>query len=157
MGLISDNMIREKVTVDDFKKIAKENEYFLWHFTIEKQHETIYGLWSYFEEKINPYTNEPDTHMLKTLLSVTDVPYYESDCKDSIDFLINLGISAKDLYMLRNPWPHLAPDRRFYYCPVVVGFKRTRMVHNTRQVCYCIEGITEIILKLNPDLISNVE
>jgi hypothetical protein len=150
-------MIRERVTVNDFKKIAKENEYFLWHFLMEEQHQTISGLWSFFEDKINPYSKEPEIHQVRTLLSMTDVPYYESYVKDSMDFLINLGLNAKDLYVLRNPWPQKPPDKRYYYVPAVVGFKRTNMVHNTQRVCYCIEGITEIIMRLNPELISNIE
>jgi hypothetical protein len=150
-------MIRERVSVDDFKKIAKENEYFLWHFLIEDQHDTISGLWSFFDEKINEDTKQPELHQLKTLLSMTDVPYYESYTKDSMDFLINLGLDAGLLYILRNPWPHKAPDKKFYYVPTVVGFKRTRMVHNTQRVCYCVEGITEIIMNLNPELFFNVE
>jgi hypothetical protein len=150
-------MIRERVSVNDFKKIAKENEYFLWHFLMEEQHQTISGLWSFFEDKINPYSKEPEIHQVRTLLSMTDVPYYESYVKDSMDFLINLGLNGKDLYILRNPWPHLPPDRRFHYVPLVVGFKRTGMVYNTHRVCYCIEGITEIIMRLNPELLSNVE
>ena len=150
-------MIRERVTINDFKKIAKENEYFLWHFLMEDQHDTISGLWSFFDERINPYTKETEIHELKTLLSMTDVPYYESYVKDSMDFLINLGLNAKNLYILRNPWPHLPPKKNFHYVPIVIGFKKTRMVYNTHQVCYCIEGITEIIMNLNPELISNLE
>ncbi len=124
---------------------------------MEEQHNSINGIWSFFDEKINPYTNEPEHHMLRTLLSMTDVPYYESYVKDSMDFLINLGLNAKDLYILRNPWPNLAPDKKFYYVPAVIGFKRKRMVYNTQRVCYCVEGITEIILRLNPELITNIE
>jgi hypothetical protein len=150
-------MIRERATVNDFKKIAKENEYFLWHFLMENQHDTVYGIWSFFDEKINPNTNESEHHMVRTLLSMTDVPYYESYVKDSMDFLINLGLNGKDLYILRNPWPHLPPEKRWNYVPLVVGFKRTRMVYNTHRVCYCVEGMTEIILRLNPELLSNVE
>ena len=79
-------MIREKVVVEDFKKIAKENEYFLWHFLMEDQYDTINSIWSIFDEKINPNTKESEVHQLKTLLSMTDVPYYESYVKDSVDF-----------------------------------------------------------------------
>jgi len=150
-------MIRERITVNDFKKIAKENEYFLWHFLMENQTDTHIGLWSFFDEKINSHTKEPEIHQLKTLLSMTDVPYYESYVKDSMDFLINLGLNGKDLYILRNAWHGLPPKKNFHYVPLVIGFKKTRMVYNTHQVCYCVEGITEIIMKLNPELLSNIE
>jgi hypothetical protein len=151
-------MIRERATVNDFKKIAKENEYFLWHFLMEDQHNTDTGLWSFFEERINRHTNEPDVHMVRTLLSMTDIPYYESYVKDSIDFLINLGLDGREIYKLRNPYEGiLPPNRKLYYVPLVVGFKRTGMVYSTQRVCYCIEGITEIIMRLNPELIYNIE
>ena len=90
---------------------------------------------------------------------MTDVPYYESYVKDSVDFLINLGLRATDVYMIRNPWPNLPPQRRWYYVPVIIGFKRTRMVYNTNEpgVCYCVEGAAETILKLNPEFLSNIE
>jgi hypothetical protein len=150
-------MVREKNSVENFKKIAKENEYFLWHFLMEDQHESHHALWSLFDEKVNPYTKTPELHSLKILLSMTEIPYYESYVKDSMDFLMNLGLNGKDLYKLRNLNPELAPDRKWYYVPLVVGFKRTRMVHSTHRVCYCVEGITDIILELNPELILNVE
>jgi hypothetical protein len=150
-------MIRERANINDFKKIAKENEYFLWHFLMEDQHDTIHGIWSYFDEKIEPNSKEPEIHQVRTLLSMTDVPYYESYVKDSIDFLINLGLEGNELYKLRNPFKGfgISAERRWYYVPLVVGFKRTGMVYSTHQVCYCIEGITEIILRLNPKLLSN--
>ena len=95
----------------------------------------------------------------RTLLSMTDVPYYESYVKDSVDFLINLGLRATDVYIIRNPWPNLPAQRRWYYVPVIIGFKRTRMVYNTNEpgVCYCVEGAAETILKLNPEFLSNIE
>jgi hypothetical protein len=152
-------MIREKASVEDFKKIAKDNEYFLWNFLMEDQYNTINSIWSIFDKKINPYTEEIERNPLDVLLSMTDIPYYESYVKDSVDFLINLGLNAKNIYMLRNPWPNRAPERRWYYVPVLIGFKRTRMVYNTHkyETCYCVEGAAEIIMNLNPELLSNIE
>lgn len=150
-------MIRERVKCEDFKRIAKENEYFLWHFLMEDQYDTSHALWSIFDEKLNPGTQLPEVNQLDVLLSMTDVPYFESYVKDSVDFLINLGFNATNLYKLRNPWPGQPPERRWYYVPLVVGFKRTGVVWSTHRVCYCIDGVTEIILKLNPNLLNNLE
>jgi hypothetical protein len=149
-------MIRERATINDFKKIAKENEYFLWHFLMEDQNDTIHGMWSIFDEKIHSVTKEPITNPLDILLPMTEIPYYESYVKDSMDFLINLGFDATELYKLRNPWPGWPPERKWYYVPLVVGFKRTGVVYSTHRVCYCVEGVTEIIMRLNPELFSNV-
>ena len=150
-------MVREQVKCEDFKRIAKENEYFLWHFLMEDQHNTHYALWSIFDKKINPFSSQEELNPIDSLLSMTDIPYYESNVKDSIDFLIDLGFNGKDLYKLRNPNPGFPPERRWYYVPLVVGFKRNSVVYSTHRVCYCIEGITDIILKLNPKFLDNVK
>jgi hypothetical protein len=124
---------------------------------MEDQHDTIHGLWSIFDKKINPHTEVAEPNPLDILLSMTDIPYYESYVKDSVDFLMNIGLNSHDIYMLRNPNPNQPPERKWYYVPLVVGFKRTRMVYSTHRVCYCIQGVTKIILELNPELLSNVE
>jgi hypothetical protein len=141
-------MIRERASVDDFKKIAKENEYFLWHFLMEDQNETKLGLWSVFEKKINPYTNTTQFNGLEILLSMTKIPYYESYTKDSMDFLINLGLDVKYLS---------TSGKTRSYSPLIIGFKRNRMVYNTHRLCYCVDGVVEIIMNLNPELLSNIE
>jgi hypothetical protein len=150
-------MIIEKVTFKDFEKIAKENEYFLWHFLMENQNETKLGLWSVFDKKTNSNTNTIELNSLEILLSMTKIPYFESYTKDSMDFLINLGLNAQDLYGLSNVKNRSTFGKTLHYSPIVIGFKRNRMVYNTHRVCYCVEGVVEIIMNLNPKLLSNIE
>jgi len=149
-------MIREKVTVNDFQKITRENEYFLWHFLMEEQQDSLLDLWSIFETKDKHHIGyHPLNHFnkLDILLSEVNVPYFESYVKDSMDFLINLGFSSKVLYQPPNDGRPI--PKRWFYQPVVIAFKRTRMITSTHKTCYCVEGITELILKLNPNLLNN--
>jgi len=52
-------MIREKVTYKDYFKIARENEYFLWHFLQKDQNEGSLVLSTIIDEKTehNPLPN----------------------------------------------------------------------------------------------------
>ena len=150
-------MIREKVTVNDFQRITKENEYFLWHFLMEDQHDSALALWSIFETKDKHhfgYDPSKQLNQLDVLLSEVNIPYFESHVKDSIDFLANLGLSVKSLYRPTNDGRPI--PKRWFYQPIVIAFKRTRMITNTHRTCYCIDGITEIILKLDPNLLNNL-
>ena len=136
-------MIREKVTVDDFQKIAKENEYFLWHFLMEDQHDSLLKIWSIFETKDKHnlgYQPVNQFNELDVLLSEVNVPYFESYVKDSMDFLIDLGLSAKLLY--QPPTDGRPIPKRFSYQPLVIAFKKTRMITNTQNTCDCVDGIT---------------
>jgi hypothetical protein len=152
---ILDNMVREKVKVENFKKIANENEYFLWHFLMEEQNDSSYALWSIFDDRYENLINDFMPNPLNILLSEINVPYFESYTKDSMDFLINLGIDAKILF---NRSKHIVKrPERMHYQPIIIGFKKTAQMWNTHKSCYCIEGITEIVLKMNPQLLSNIE
>ena len=148
-------MIRKIVTVDDFKKIANENEYFLWHFLMEDQHDSVLSLWSIFETREKHHIGYQPFNQLDVLLSEVNVPYFESYVKDSMDFLINLGLNAKSLY--QHPKQKCPSPRRWSYQPVVIAFKKTRMITNTLNTCYCVEGITKIILEMKPDLFSHLQ
>jgi hypothetical protein len=151
---ILDNMIREKVKFEDFNRIAKEHEYFLWHFLMEEQYDSQLGLWSIFDTK-KDFDGSQIINPIDVLLSEINVPYFESYTKDSIDFLINLGLDGKYLY--RHIENYFISPRRMSYHPVIIGFKKKSHVWDTHKTCYCIEGITEIILRMNPDLFPNIE
>jgi hypothetical protein len=44
-------------------------------------------------------------------------------------------------------------SRDGHYHPVIIGFKKFEKIKTTFDVCYCVEGVVEIIGDLNPDLI----
>jgi hypothetical protein len=136
-----------KVTHKDFIKIAKENDYFLWHFLQKNQNDGDFIIRS-----INDGGNENKAYHLNLLLKEIKIPYFESYIEDSIDFLHELGIPYKSLW---NPnFKFVNSDSRDgHYHPVIIGFKKFEKIKTTFDVCYCLEGVVKIIGDLNPDLI----
>lgn len=136
-----------KVTHKDFIKIAKENDYFLWHFLQKNQNDGDFIIRS-----INDGGNENKAYHLNLLLKEIKIPYFESYIEDSIDFLHELGIPYKSLW---NPNFKFANSysRDGHYHPVIIGFKKFEKIITTFDVCYCLEGVVKIIGDLNPDLI----
>ena len=119
-------MIREQVT---------ENEYYLWHF-VKKENSGPLEIQSYFDDKTEKYK-------LKTILDMVDIPFFESYTEDSVDFLINLGFSAKKFW---------SGGKEF--APIMIGFNKNRKVTSTQDgICYCTEGIIDIVYQLNPKFI----
>lgn len=134
-------MIREKITVKDYERISRENEYYLWHFT--PLDIGIGSIYSIFKERM--FNN--GRHMMRDILEIYDIPYYESEIKDSLEFLDMLGVPLESL------WVKKAKD----FNPFILAFKRKRLVAATFEgYCMCPEGITELLLKLNPDIVLNV-
>jgi hypothetical protein len=111
----------EIIPISEFEQVAKENEYFFWHFVSKD----VLGL------SIIPLgADYGDGNSLQLIR--------ESFTEDSVDFLINLGLPSKKI-----------KDKAFYV-PSFFGFHRRRMVESTINHCYCREGITDIIYKTNP-------
>ena len=128
-------MIREQVTVEDFNRISQENEYYLWHF-VKKVYTGPLEIQPYFDDKTEKYK-------LKTILDMVDIPFFESYTEDSVDFLINLGFSAKNFW---------SGGKEF--APIMIGFNKNRKVTSTQDgICYCTEGIIDIVYQLNPKFI----
>lgn len=136
-----------KVTHKDFMKIAKENDFFLWHFLQKNQNDGNLLIRSVYDGE-----NFNSANQLNLLLKEIQIPYFESYTEDSIDFLHELGIPYDKLWN---------PDFNFdnkvgidtQYHPVVIGFKKFQKVETTFDVCYCIDGIVKIIGKISPELI----
>jgi hypothetical protein len=141
-------MIREKITYKEFHKIAKEHEHFLWHFVQKEQHKNNITVSSILDEG-------KEKNPLEYILKDLDIPYYESYTEDSMDFLMGLGYSHKNLYYPRRRVDeNLSPNFRFG--PVLIGFKKFTNVLSTKDRCYCLEGIIEVIQELNPDYIEKI-
>jgi hypothetical protein len=133
-------MIREKITSKDYERISKENEYYIWHFTPSDI--GIGVIYSIFKERMNSNGG----HMMRSILEIYDVPYYESEIKDNLDFLDMLGVPLQSL------WVKQAKE----FNPFILAFNRKRLVAATFQgYCMCPEGITELLLKLNPEIVLN--
>lgn len=128
------------ITSKDFEKIAIENEYFLWHFTIENP---MLEIQSYFTEdfSINPSINK-----LKFIIDGFKIPYFESKVKEEIDFLNYLSPELSRKSFTTNAGK---------FNPVIIGFNKRRIVQTTFNTCYCAEGLIDLIHQLNPNFLSN--
>jgi hypothetical protein len=148
-------MIRQEITVKDFNKIAKENEYFLWHFLQKEQENNALIMWSIFKEKNDTIKKRPENEM-KLVLDKIDIPYYESYTEDSIDFLMDMGVNSEKLWEPKK-YKNLHIDKNRYFSPIVIGFKRNKIITSTFEQgnCYCHQGIIELIGKLNPEFLLN--
>jgi len=147
-------MIRQEVLIKDFHKIAKENEYFLWHFLQKEQEATRLSMWSIFKE--NTAINKDVDNALIHILDKINIPYFESYTQDSIDFLMDMGLDSKLLWNSNN-FKNLYVDKKYNFRPVIIGFKRTKIITSTfeKGYCYCYEGTIELIGKLNPEFLLN--
>jgi len=135
-------MIREKVTVQDYERISRENEYYLWHF-VKKNGPGIEMIYSYFERE-----QLLKGHQLKGILDKIDIPYFESYADDSVDFLINLGMPGEKFWI---------PESKEFN-PVMLAFNRRRKVTSTFEGnCMCIQGILDMVYVLNPQYILNAK
>jgi hypothetical protein len=144
-------MEKKIITYKDFHEIAQKNDYFLWHFLQKNQESNTLQLWSIFKEN----EDKNIEHAMRTILGSFDVPYYESYVEDSIDFLNGLGIPYEKLWKPYNGRNMVNKD--FFYGPVVIGFNKFEKTHSTFDVCYCVEGVVEVINKINPELILNYQ
>ncbi len=124
----------EIIPISQFEQVAKENEYFFWHFVSKD----VLGL------SIIPLgADYGDGNSLQLIRESLGVKIYQSFTEDSVDFLINLGLPSKKI-----------KDKAFYV-PSFFGFHRRRMVESTINHCYCREGITDIIYKTNPNFFKS--
>jgi hypothetical protein len=141
-------MERRIITVKDFQSVARNNEYFLWHFMQKKQKESSLVLYSYFDER------EGRENKIKELMDLVNIPYFESYTEDSIDFLNGLGIPYKKLWS-----PNNMASISFHqtFNPIIIGFKKFSKIKTTQDTCYCVDGILKIITELNPEFLISVD
>jgi hypothetical protein len=140
-------MIREKITHKDFYKIAKEHEFFLWHFLQKDQDKSGLTLSSIIDNKRN--RNE-----LSIILDGLDIPYFESYTEDSVDFLADLGFEYEKIFNIKNY--DKSALIKYRYSPVLIGFKKYTKVLSTLDKCYCTEGAIEVINSLDPNYLGQI-
>ena len=126
----------EIVTVKDYQRICQENEYFFWHF-VGKNHDKSLS--------IKPVTNilgEIFDSPLNEIQKALNITIYESFTDESVDFLLNLGYKSDSIYQ----------PKCGCFAPKFIGFKNGLKVAgiHAEVVCYCTEGITEVIYLTNP-------
>jgi len=140
-------MERRIITVKDFQSVARNNEYFLWHFMQKKQKDSSLALYSYFDKR------KGEENKIKEIMDLVNIPYFESYTEDSIDFLNGLGIPYANLWSPNNTAPNSFHQT---FNPIIIGFKKFNKIKTTQDLCYCVDGVLEIILELNPEILSTV-
>lgn len=133
------------ITYKDFKEIAKDNEYFLWHFLQRDQEKNNFTFYSISKTK-DDYSNQ-----LYEILPFLNIPYYESYVDENTDFLINVGVNRK---IWEAPVPGSNADPKFLFKPTILLFKGYSFKGSTYETCYCVEGIIDLLGKENPELLS---
>jgi hypothetical protein len=128
----------EIVSVKDYHRICQENEYFFWHFVSKNHTDSL---------KIKPVTDilgETFQSPLNEIQEQLNIKIYESLVEDSVDFLLDLGYKSEVIYQ-----PNCG-----CFAPKFVGFRHGLKVAgiNAEVVCYCTEGIIEVIYLTNPSL-----
>ena len=138
-------MVRERIKVEDFDIISKKYEYYLWHFASNNDKVGRPSMRPLYikEESMYQFPNR-----LVELLEVFDVPYFESDIEDSLDFLDLLGVPIQKMW-----------DKKFnYFNPFMITFNKRRLVNATYNgFCFCPEGITRLLIDLNPKIVMNAK
>jgi hypothetical protein len=135
-------MIREMVTVQDFDRISRENEYFIWHFLMNDDFSQP-TMRSIFSENEKHYRSP---NKMIQFLEIFDVPYFESYANESIDFLDKLGV----------PLEKLRIKTKTDLNPLIISFNHRRLVNATYNgFCLCPEGLTDLLYNLNPEFIYN--
>jgi hypothetical protein len=141
-------MERKIITINDFQNVARNNDYFLWHFLQKNQESSGLEFYSYFKQRENR------DHKLKELIDLVKIPYFESYTEDSIDFLNGLGIPYERLWTSLESLHGTPSNQKF--SPVIIGFKKFTKISSTSESCYCVESILNMITGLNPEFLLSV-
>ena len=137
-------MVREQILVQDFEKISRKYDYYLWNF-VWKGEGMYHSMRTIFDESSEDI--ESSNH-LKYFLEVFDIPYFESYIQDSMDFLDVLGVPLNNLRIKNTNMIN----------PFMITFNRRRLVNATYNgFCVCPEGITKLLYDLNPEIVLNAK
>lgn len=148
-------MDAQKISVEDFKKISIGNDYYLWSFLQKKQHLTSLTIWSVVDGPLTNPKYKIKNHLLE-LLEIFPIRLYESYTEDSVDFLMNLGIHHENIFIrkfLKNS-KHLRKEQ--YYNPHIFLFKGSKLLDSTLNHCYCVEGVTKMLIDNAPKFVEEL-
>lgn len=142
-------VVRKKVKVEDFKKIASNYEFYIWNFLQREQNETTLGMFSYFDDS----QNEIKTNLTKYTLDGIEIPYFESYTEESMDFLLDFNIPHSFLFRQHDKNKILEHKRKF--SPIFLGFNKYKLIGGSNEACYCPDYLIELVFKMNPEFILN--
>lgn len=129
-----------KLSLGDFLKISRENEYWLWHIVGKKYEE-----FSDIQPLSGPPAITTKFHTFREIMEKVPVPVFETGIDEAIDYLMYLDNTI--LQKIK---------KKHFDGPVILGYNYSRFVYSTLHFCYCDEGVLEVISKLNPNLLSGL-
>lgn len=131
----------KKIKLEDFQNVSKNNQYWLWHLTLPKPNDFL---------EIQPLDEEPNEdigyHVFREIVSQTKIPVFQTKMIEVVDFVLYLD--NKILEAFKN-------KKQDELGALILGFNHSKLVDHTINRCYCSEGVINILLSLNPKLLSN--
>jgi hypothetical protein len=140
--------VRKVISNKEFKKILRENETFLLHLTahIENLPRQLIP--------INLIENRKelagiDVDPFEIWLTYVDLNYFEIEMKNAVDIMLDFGYDTN--YIIKTDYVDEIPITHFH--PAMLIVHQGKVFYNSQSDCYCIESITEGLLRLNPNLV----
>jgi hypothetical protein len=130
----SESPIRRKITPNEYYSIIMKDECFLLHCTIDDPARVLKSLENIDHVK---KLSGLDVEVMEVWLDMINVPYYEIEVKDAIDLLLEIGIHQTTFWYKND------------FNPCVLTIHKGKIVHNTRNTCYCFETVTESLISID--------
>lgn len=134
--------IRKRIKSSDFSKLIIEHPTFLLHFYAEPEEGKMDTLFMSIERvqymvKTYGYASHPMLEFLKTV----NLPYFELPMKDASELMLDFGYTSEHIY----------DSEKLEFRRAMLVIHNGKVIHTTQENCYCIESVTEGILKVGPD------
>lgn len=126
-------------TISEFWNITRREETFFWHFIQKGQCDATVHI-----KPLSDLDGRKCYSPLDEIANEFGLTIYESYVEDAIDFLVDLGYQTSVLYNTKCKC----------HGPKFVGFRKGKIIAGTAfpTICYCTEGIVEVIYLTNPSL-----
>jgi len=122
---------------------------------MKKQNLSTLTIWStIWESEFHPRFKKRNE--ILDFLDVIPIQLYESLTEDSVDFLMNLGIHHKNIFNRKKGHREKLIRKEYHYLPHIFLFKGSKLLDSTLNHCYCVQGLTKMLIENAPNLIENM-
>lgn len=131
-----------KITsINDFRKVSRENEVFFWNFIVDDQNSYRYHIQALSQPLILYRQEDPLVHLIETF----GIKIFESYTKDSIEFLLELGYPSERIF------------HKGAFMPNFVGFRNHKFMYGTNHnvSCFCRDGVLDVMFQTYPELLNH--
>jgi len=130
----TESPIRRKIKPNEFYNMTMKDECFLLHCTIDGNDNSLISFEKIEERRM---ALNVDVDPMMVWLQIINVPVYEISVKDSIDLVLDLGLTQETFW------------NKGYLTPFVLTIHKGKVVHNTRYSCYCFNSVTESLAAID--------